>query len=336
MLRVCFMFSVKSHDLFQFRNTIKKSYLGSGNRCGHDPKNPDFKTLDFFVTEKRLPPTQATLIDSVKAYYDNPRLLPSLYQILGSKNKDGRFRSNRSCIRDAEVRVLKALLSFTDFTTLKVGVPCANGDFINRHFGEIAKLADLLDKRSTPDMPIPNRRFYRVIKRLKDAGILKVDKQYKVIEGEFDLTANGTPKPKIRALYSIKTISQDFLLSLGTVSLTSLKVFRDWCSNDYKKKRDKFKAQNVNARTASEARKRLKFKSEIGGDITAATKRVNLNKKSQLISGDDKKAYALARADLLSALRTQYPDKAREFPWLKARVNEQIPTIEIWLAKQRR
>lgn len=329
------MHSINSNDLFQFRKTIKKSYLGSGNRCGHDPQNPDFKILNFTHTDKKIPLIQATLIDSVKAYYDNPGLLPSLFQILGTKNKDGRFRSNRSCIRDAEVRVLTALLSLTDYTTLKIGTPCANGDFLNRHFGEIARSADLLDKRSTQDMPIANRRFYRVIKRLKKAGILQVDKQYRVIDGEFDLTPQGTLKPRIRALYSIKTISQDFLLSLGVVSLKSLKEFRDWCSSTYKAKRDKFNAQNVSARTANEARKRLKFKSEIGGDIATATKNINLNQnKTKPISSDDKKAYALARVELVKALKAEYPEA--QFPWIVSKLGQQLPSIDIWLAKKRR
>jgi len=328
------MFSVNSSDLFQLRKTIKKSYLGSGNRCGHDPLNPDFQMLDFSSSEKKIPFTQALLMDAVKAYYDNPKLLPSLFQILGTKNKDGSFRSNRSCIRDAEVRVLIALLSFTDFTTLKVGTPCANGDFLNRHFGEIARSADLLDKRSTKDTPIANRRFYRVIKRLKDAGILKVDKQFTVVDGEFDLTSSGSLKPRIRALYSIKTISQDFLLALGVVPLKSLKEFRDWCSSAYKAKRDKFKARNKGASIAKEARNRLVFKSTIGGDMRAATKNVNLNKKTKPINDSDKQAYAAAQFELVNSLKAQYPDA--EFPWIVRKAKEQLSTIEIWLTKQRR
>lgn len=332
------MFSVNSSDLFQFKGTIKKSYLGSGNRCGHDPLNPDFETIDFKAAEKSHPITQIQLMYAVQKYYKNPMLLPSLFHVNGTKNKDGRYRANRTCARDAHVQILMAIVSLTDFVTLKVGTPCNNGDFIDRDFGYIAKQVGMLDKSSTQEKPVPNRRFYRAISDFKKSGILRVDQQYRVEDGEFELKPNGTLKPKIRASYSIKSINQDFLLALGAVTAKKLRAFRDQCSASYAAKREAFKKKNKHHTQSVEARKRLKFKASIGGSIKEAVNNINLNDrdKKKPISASDKKAYALARIEINTSLRDKYPDRANDFPWVKKKLEELLPPIEMWLAKQRR
>jgi hypothetical protein len=333
------MLSINPSDLFQFKSDIKRSYIGSGNRCGHDPEHPNFEMIDYRVVEKNNPITQVQLMHSVKRYYKNPMLLPSLYHVNGTKNKDGNYRSNRTCVRDAHVQILMAIISLTDFVTLKIGVPCANGDFIDRDFGHIAKMVDMLHKSSTKEKPVPSRRFYRKISDFKKAGILKVDQQFTHVSGEFELNPNGKLKPKIRASYSIKSLSQDFLLALGVVSAKNLKIFRDHCSNGYTAKREAFKRKNKHHAESLEARKRLKFKSSIGGTVKEAVNAVNLNEsvKKKPVSPADKQAYALARIEISEALRSKNPERAKDFPWMKKRLEELLPPIEVWLAtKQRR
>ncbi|MEJ6105786.1 plasmid replication protein repA, partial [Aeromonas salmonicida] len=106
-------------------------WLGSGNRCGHRPDAPAWHHFNEPETRKPLPHFIQTLIDKVRDYYAKPSLLPTLANLSGKINKlSGKPRQNRSEAREAESLVMQAILSRTDFASLRVGTPLPDGRFI--------------------------------------------------------------------------------------------------------------------------------------------------------------------------------------------------------------
>ncbi|OSM50305.1 plasmid replication protein repA, partial [Aeromonas salmonicida subsp. salmonicida] len=87
-----------------------------------------------------------TLIDKVRDYYAKPSLLPTLANLSGKINKlSGKPRQNRSEAREAESLVMQAILSRTDFASLRVGTPLPDGRFIHRTMVEIATIAGMVE-----------------------------------------------------------------------------------------------------------------------------------------------------------------------------------------------
>ena len=120
-----------------------------------------------------------TLIDKVRDYYAKPSLLPTLANLSGKINKlSGKPRQNRSEAREAESLVMQAILSRTDFASLRVGTPLPNGRFIHRTRVEIATIAGMIDKATG----LPAQRFWRAIRRLKLAGAIDIHQQYETQE----------------------------------------------------------------------------------------------------------------------------------------------------------
>ncbi|HDO1207543.1 TPA: plasmid replication protein repA, partial [Aeromonas salmonicida] len=157
-----------------------------------------------------------TLIDKVRDYYAKPSLLPTLANLSGKINKlSGKPRQNRSEAREAESLVMQAILSRTDFASLRVGTPLPDGRFIHRTMVEIATIAgmveDAIDKETKQLVNRPTQRFWRAIRRLKIGGAIDIHKQYETLE-------DGT----IRARPGIKTVNMHFLVALGRISYEKL------------------------------------------------------------------------------------------------------------------
>ncbi|KGK18199.1 hypothetical protein, partial [Vibrio navarrensis] len=190
-----------------------------------------------------IPHVIRKLHEKAVSYYDSPKLLPTLATLNGKTNQDGQPRLNRSEAREAEVLVLCAILNMTEYATLRVGTPLANGDFIPRSCAEIARVAGLV--REDGD---PSQRFWRAFRRLKLAGAFSVHRQYQEM-----------PDGSKRARPAIKNLNFHFLVSLGAVGYEQLKKFRTWCSNKLKQVRIKYREEFPTQNDAKHARNRLRM-----------------------------------------------------------------------------
>ena len=221
-------------------------WLGTGNRCGHDPLKGEFHRYSTPETRRSLPKVQEKLLEGVHEYYRNPEILPTLSNLSGKANSDGSPRSNRSEARAADCLVLSAILQHTEYATLRVGTPQPDGSFVPRSCGELAKVAGLLEKGCDPERPEPSKRFWRAFERLRLAGAIKVHRQYEVLE-------DGSK----RARPAIKNLSFQFLVCLGKVGFAQLKKFRDHCSNRLKKVRRQYRERFPAKGDAAQARRNL-------------------------------------------------------------------------------
>jgi len=125
---------------------------GSGNRCGHDPKNPQL--LDIPIPENR-PKFIREAARQLQSHVEQIDLLPAL-----NFHADGRkVRSER---RDGIGMLLVALVLRMDLATGRVGFPTENG-FFNYTMDHLATWAGLGERRAA-----------RIVAALKDAGYLAV------------------------------------------------------------------------------------------------------------------------------------------------------------------
>lgn len=229
-------------------------WLGTGNRCDHDPAKPNWHKYVVPKTKAQPPATQMKLLRGARAYYFTPSSLPTLMNLNGKQNKDGAPRQNRTDGREAEVLVLSAVLSFTEYASLRVGTPLPNGGFIPRSCGEIAKRAGMIEPGRPDDYPYPDGRFWRAWRRLKLAGAFTVHAQYEEV----------APNVK-RARKAIKCLNEDFLVSLGKVGFAEMTRFRNFCSEQIAEVRSEFNKKNPEAGDALEASRRLQLKQEAAG-----------------------------------------------------------------------
>lgn len=137
-----------------------------GNFCGHDPANPRFVLKHPVKTGKGgIPLVISRLMERITQYYERPRkLIPSLDLANGSE------RQQRSERREACVCMLAALLKYTDLTSLRVGIPTADG-FKSMTVEYIAKQTGMTLKRCE-----------RAIADLKAAGLLTVSQPRQLLQ----------------------------------------------------------------------------------------------------------------------------------------------------------
>lgn len=216
---------------------LPNPYTGTGNRCGHDPLNPDWGRFRR-KTKKRLPDTVQRLIDGVQKYYSDPMVIPTLATLNGKTNLDGSPRQNRSEARESECLILKAVVSMTEYASLRVGTPLDNGDFINRQHAEIAQVSGL-----TREDGRPSKRYWRAFNRLVIAGAFNIFIQYEELPGG-----------RKRARPAIKTVNRHFIVALGIVSYERLKQLRDYASDKLKSRREAWRKANPRKSDAEQAR----------------------------------------------------------------------------------
>ncbi|MEQ0866929.1 hypothetical protein [Pseudomonas aeruginosa] len=214
----------------------KGAFTGSGNRCGHDPQRLAEERLSlpmpqsgFFLKIQRL------LIEAAKHYYYTPKALLLLSNLSRKVNKDGTPRQNRSEGREGHSLLLAAILSMTDFASLRVGRPLADGSFRHASCDELARLCGLTRPSRDPARPEPvaSGRFFRTLKQLKKAGAVTLYEQYEELE-------DG----RKRARTAIKTVSENFLIVLGRLSFAEFRKFREECSAKLRKFRNKWRKAN--------------------------------------------------------------------------------------------
>ena len=296
-------------------------WLGTGNRCGHRPGSPAWHQFNEPETRKPLPHFIQTLIDKVRDYYAKPALLPTLANLSGKINKlSGKPRQNRSEAREAESLVMKAILSRTDFASLRVGTPLPDGRFIHRTMVEIATIAGMIDKATG----LPTQRFWRAIGRLKIGGAIDVHQQYETLE-------DGT----IRARPGIKTVNMHFIVALGRISYEKLKAFRTHCSKALKRDSDAHKQQFPNMHDPEIANRRLRDQQREKG---IKTNRPPSTDKSPVMHDRDKskelqRQYSKAQLEFATNLYGQYPGRTET--WYGEQLRREFPNLDDWIARNR-
>lgn len=286
--------------------------LASGNRCDHDPKKLARWRLN--VPKRKLSITVQDLLKGIENYFHSPMRLPTLFNQTGKLNQDGQPRSNRSEAREAEFFVFVAVIYCTDFATMQVGTPCADGGFIHRSFAHIAKLAGLAELDEFGEKWIPTSRFWDAAARLKKAGAWDVHKIY-------EEKADGTK----RARPAIKAVNPDFLVGLGTISYEKLKALRDYSSRRIKEKKEAYKKKFANRikieEDAEQARARLEIKSGIIKTHVKRKERVHRESSEKTIE-----AYNRARLELQKKL----VEKGAAWRDIREALLTKFPSFECW------
>jgi hypothetical protein len=111
----------------------------SGNRCGHDPRSPRWFAPP--AQHKERPLILRKLQAAIRAYYDDPTLLPSLNRANGSD------RQQRAERREGCCGLLGCLVHYLDLASLRVGLPAA-GTFRGLAMPTLAALAGLTLRRA--------------------------------------------------------------------------------------------------------------------------------------------------------------------------------------------
>ncbi len=180
-------------------------YLGTGNRCGHDPQTLAVDRLDLHAPKGgKWPRLIQAGITRIQAYFDNAKALEPLAYLSNKRNKDGSMRQNRSEARESQALVLSVIFTYLDLKSLRVGYYTNTGAFVSISFLEIARRCDMTCSIKDPEnegefKEVPTSRFWRTVRDLKSAGVIDVFEQYE----EKDAGK--------RALTAIKTFSAKFL-----------------------------------------------------------------------------------------------------------------------------
>ena len=127
-----------------------------GNRCGHDPQNPQLNPLEPIKSGPGCPPRILSLAaERAKEWFFLPEKCP-----LFSGDSERQMRSER---REAIQVVLEFLLGRLDLASLCVGIPTMKDGFI-----------DLDMKTIVAGTGLGQRRCERAIRNLKKAGFMEV------------------------------------------------------------------------------------------------------------------------------------------------------------------
>ena len=245
------------------------SNKGTGNRCGHNPTQPDWGR--FIIKGLPRPKQVESLQRGFVDYYTRPWILPTLATLSGREKLNGDPWQNRSEGREADVLVANAILGFTEYASLRVGTPKRDGGFINRSCRSIAAHCGLSATRTASeiaaDIPAaPSNRFWRAFRRLRAAGMFTVHRLYEVVGHD----AHGTAVKRGRP--AIKCLDVDFLLCLGRLDGKRLAKFRTRCSETLTSQRAEY-AKDIHASAdATEARHKTKFKVNVGAFDTPKKK----------------------------------------------------------------
>ena len=134
---------------------LARVVTGTGNRCGHDPAAP--RWFEPPPQHAARPKILLQLQERVRAYFDDPKVLPSLNAANGSS------RQQRSERREACLDLLGALVHYLDLATLQVGIPQADGSIQGLSLAFLAEKAGL-----------GRRRAERACRDLRKAGLVNI------------------------------------------------------------------------------------------------------------------------------------------------------------------
>lgn len=180
-------------------------FLGTGNRCGHDPLALAVDRLDLHnPSGGKWPRLIQAGIDRIQAYFNDADALPPLAHLSKKRNLDGSPRQNRSEAREGHSLVLSVIFTYLDLKSLRVGYYTNTGVFVSIPFLDIARRCAMTctvkDRENEGQVKeVPTSRFWRTVRDLKKAGVINVIEQYE----EKDAGK--------RALTAIKTFSEKFL-----------------------------------------------------------------------------------------------------------------------------
>lgn len=126
----------------------------SGNRCGHDPVNPNLSPARPIRKGKGgLPRILSLAAERAKAWYYHPAQCPPL------SRSDRKIRSER---REALQIVIESILAHLDLASLCLGTPTLDHGFIDVDMKTLVATAG-----------IGQRRIERALALLKEAGFLE-------------------------------------------------------------------------------------------------------------------------------------------------------------------
>ena len=206
-----------------------------GNRCGHNPNNPQF----FAPPEahKLRPSVIQYAIKNLEHFYENPsKWLSSLKAVRESK------RQQRTEGRSREATIIGILLHYVDLASLRVGFPDQSGDFVSLDMRFLARQVgwrtheddEKDDERIKKGLKPKNKGFkrtWRSINNLKRAGYITVHRRFKIEK-------NGE-KAQYKGLAAIRTLNPKVFLELG-VSLFKLELKRKEATRRLKAKKNEY------------------------------------------------------------------------------------------------
>lgn len=127
----------------------------SGNRCGHNPRNPRLTAAASIPKGKGgFPRILSLAAERAKAWYFHPAKCPALH---------GTSRQTRSERREACQIVLEVIFRHLDLASMCLGTPTPASGFIDINMKTIVR-----------DSGIGQRRCERAIALLKEAGFMRV------------------------------------------------------------------------------------------------------------------------------------------------------------------
>lgn len=157
----------------------------TGNRCGHDPKNPSLSPAKPIRKGKGgLPRILSLAAERAKAWYYHPKKCKAL-----QANPHRKTRSER---REACQIVIETILSHLDLASLCLGTPTLENGFIDIDMRTIVR-----------DSGIGQRRCERAIALLKEAAFMTVQ-QPRAINDQGDYVG-------LRAIRVVTTLFFEFL-----------------------------------------------------------------------------------------------------------------------------
>lgn len=139
-----------------------------GNFCGHNPLAPKL-TLPVSSTLKQRPRVLQKLQQEMQQYFSNPARLPSL----NAANRSS--RQQRSERREACLLALAAILEFTDLSSLRCGIPSAQG-FVSLTIDYLAKLTGMglrRMERAVADLKTANAVTFSQPRQMREDGSFK-------------------------------------------------------------------------------------------------------------------------------------------------------------------
>ncbi|MET4696930.1 hypothetical protein [Endozoicomonas lisbonensis] len=206
-------------------------FLGSGNRCGHDPEKPSFVGFEL-PFKKNPPPILLRAAKRLTQYYYDPNIIKPLRMLAAEafqavygflkKCANGEVRMNRSEAREAEINVGLHLLANVDLVTLRVGYSkFSNGEFVPFDRQDIVKGTGMSEGRVN-----------ETLERYKKSGLITItETKVKNADGEF------------RSARATICIKKSFLHILGVGKL-ALEKARKRAEKEYDRKKAEWKKKN--------------------------------------------------------------------------------------------
>jgi len=251
-----------------------------GNFCGHSPDSP---RLELPSPPRKgpggIPRVLTLLMERLPQYYWSPRrVLPSLDLANGSQ------RQQRTERREACIDLIKAILKYTDLSSLRVGIPTKDG-FMCMTLDFIAKEAG-----------IGHRRAERALRDLKSANLITVSQPRQL-----------QPDGSWKGLAAIKAVSRHLFSVFGLE--VALRLEQGKAVKRLKRKAQQIQSGEGRATTLGDLA-RVKLITGMTKQATRATPRARAGHAKQ--EEELQRAYTEQCAYLLQEHPEWPPDKIRE------------------------